>query len=96
MENIEEYLDKLLPVLKNDIQESMLCSQGHTFYIGRAYPGHPYLIYNEPDRNTIYKNDVERLFPVERILIVLKGWFPRCHIFYDPINLAIRVRSEVV
>lgn len=93
---MEEYLEKLLPVLKNDIQESMLTSQGYTYYIGRAYPGHPLLIYNDPDRNTIYRNEVERLFPINKLVTVLKGWFPRCHVVYDEINMAIRVRSEVV
>ena len=93
---MEEYLEKLLPVLKNDIQESMLTSQGHTYYIGRAYPGHPLLIYNDPDRNTIYRNEVERLFPINKLVTVLKGWFPRCYVVYDEINMAIRVRSEVV
>jgi hypothetical protein len=93
---MEEYLEKLLPALKNDIQESMLTSQGHTYYIGRAYPGHPLLIYNDPDRNTIYRNEVDRLYPIGRIVSMLKEVFPRCHVFYDTINMAIRVRSEVV
>lgn len=89
---MEEYLEKLLPALKNDIQESMLTSQGHTYYIGRAYPGHPLLIYNDPDRNTIYRNEVERLYPVDHILTMLKGIFPRCLVYYDSINMAICVR----
>ena len=93
---MEEYLEKLIPALKNDIQESMLTSQGHTYYIGRGYPGHPLLIYNDPDRNTIYRNDIERLYPIDRIVTMLKGVFPRCIVFYDAINMSIRVRSEVV
>ena len=93
---MEEYLEKLLPVLKNDIQESMLTSQGYTYYIGRVYPGHPFFIYNEPDRDTIYRNEVERLFPIKHMLSVLKEFFPRCLVYYDDINMAIRVRSEVV
>lgn len=93
---MEEYLEKLLPALKNDIQESMLTSQGHTYYIGRAYPGHPLLIYNDPNRNNIYRNDLERLYPIDRIVNVLKGIFPRCLVYYDDINMSIRVRLEVV
>jgi hypothetical protein len=93
---MEEYLEKLIPVLKNDIQEAMLTSQGHTYYIGRAYPGHPLLIYNDPDRNTIYRNDLERLYPIDRIMTMLKGIFPRSLVYYDSINMSIRVRSEVV
>ena len=89
---MEEYLEKLLPALKNDIQESMITSQGHTYYIGRAYPGHPLLIYNDPNRNNIYRNDLERLYPIDRIVNVLKGIFPRCLVYYDSINMAIRVR----
>ena len=93
---MEEYLEKLIPALKNDIQESMLTSQGHTYYIGRGYPGHPLLIYNDPDRNTIYRNDIERLYPIDRIVTMLKGVFPRCLVYYDHINMSIRVRSKVV
>jgi hypothetical protein len=94
--DMEEYLEKLLPALKNYIQESMLTSQGYTYYIGRAYPGHPLLIYTEPDRNTIYRNEIERLFPIDKLVNMLKGTFPRCHVFYDNINMAIRVRLELV
>ena len=93
---MEEYLEKLLPAIKNDIQEAMLTSQGYTYYIGRAYPGHPLLIYNDPNRNTIYRNEVERLYPIGHLITVLKGWFPRCLVYYDDINMAIRVRSEAV
>lgn len=93
---MDEYLEKLIPFLKNDIQECMLTSQGHTYYIGRAYPGHPLLIYNDPYRNTIYRNEVERLYPIDKLVTVLKGLFPRCLVLYDSINMAIRVRLEVV
>jgi hypothetical protein len=91
---MEEYLEKLIPLLKNDIQESMLTSQGYTYYIGRTYPGYPLLIYNEPDRSSIYRNQVK--FPIDRLVSILKTSFPRCLVYYDNINMAIRVRSEVV
>ena len=80
--NAEKIIEKII----SEIKETY--SQGYSFYLGRYC-----IIYNAPDRKTIYRNEIEKMIPIDKIIQVLKETFPNLSIFYDDINEAIRVRS---
>jgi hypothetical protein len=86
-----DYLEKLMPVLKEDIRNALKHTEAYSYKIGFPYPGHPRFIYGGLDKNMIYINDIDK-YPITQIVGRLKAAFPHCHVLYDDIQATIRVR----
>lgn len=85
------YLELLMPVLENDIRNTLKHTEAYSYKIGFPYAGYPRFIYDGLDKETIYMNDIDK-YPITQIVECLKAAFPDCHVFYDDIQRTIRVR----
>ena len=90
---MEVFTNRLIVAISNLIIENMVFSQGYTYYIGRQYPNHP-SIPRTTRYNYLFINDIEKIYPIERIVSVLQKQFKQYTIYYDDINEAIRVRAS--